>query len=67
MTPWQIEQLENIRRSAEAGLRQCQSYRYSVRSWSRALDTFQHILDIYETIKYIPEPKENYDCHTKES
>ena len=45
MTPYQLEELENIRRSAERGKA------YNERSNDPDLDVFVHILDLVERIK----------------
>jgi len=57
MSPYQSEELENIRRTAERGLKVAQDKLDSPviictsRELDPFLDTFQHILDIIERIK----------------
>ena len=51
MTPYYLEQMENIRRAAERGLKLEQD-----KNWTGALvrgniDTFQHIIDIVNEMK----------------
>jgi hypothetical protein len=53
MTPYQREQIENIRRAAERGKNIAeQDYNYAKEEifW-KYIDTYQHILDLVEVIK----------------
>lgn len=51
MTPYQKEELENIRKAAENGRAAAQPYIFNDKDYCRVLDQFQHILDIVERIK----------------
>lgn len=51
MTPYIQEQLENIRRTAERGLANC-NHELDFNNDNRHIDTYQHILDIIQNIKW---------------